>query len=396
MSWGERVNPSVDDSVGHAALSSLSPQQAPFRPLGAQAKKQALRRKLAWLDADERVVSDVLGLSAEIRGGKRPLLGIGRCLVPGHTGTATIARTRRGQFRHICDDNAAGGRLVLGPVDVYASAVAGRLIQLSAPALPRWRARALAEIGYHTLPPVRLAQLWHHSPDSARALWGGVELLLSVEEMIGDDPLRPFPFSYRFASDWCGGLPHSTTVDGRRWLVGAGFLTVHHSIPTTKPCATDYYVARRPREGDMRRLGRSEEGSASSSPHLGRVPGSVCSREDREGRGSGKDEQTEKLLQALGKLDHPHEGEDGLGTSQVIATEVEVPGLTSIGSRRLRSEPCPYPGHRASDWEGDGRRRICGVCHPPAAPSRSGPAAEPRRDATAADGIGDAAEEGSR
>ena len=28
--------------------------------------------------------------------------------------------------------------------------------------------------------------------------------------------------------------------------------------------------------------------------------------------------------------------------------------------------PCPFPGHRGSEWRGDGGRLICGVCHPPA------------------------------
>lgn len=30
------------------------------------------------------------------------------------------------------------------------------------------------------------------------------------------------------------------------------------------------------------------------------------------------------------------------------------------------AEPCPYPGHRDSDWRLPGGRFVCGVCHPPA------------------------------
>ena len=30
--------------------------------------------------------------------------------------------------------------------------------------------------------------------------------------------------------------------------------------------------------------------------------------------------------------------------------------------------PCPYLGHRSSDWLNDAGRWVCGICHPPLMP----------------------------
>jgi hypothetical protein len=63
-----------------------------------------------------------------------------------------------------------------------------------------------------------------------------------------------------------------------------------------------------------------------------------------------------------------------------VVTEVVVPGLIELGFRRRLPQACPYPSHRGSDWVGDGERRICGICHPPARlplPSSGGSPREP-------------------
>ncbi len=41
--------------------------------------------------------------------------------------------------------------------------------------------------------------------------------------------------------------------------------------------------------------------------------------------------------------------------------------LAALGGSNPDAPPCPYPGHRPSDWRRtDGGSVVCGVCHPPA------------------------------
>jgi hypothetical protein len=77
---------------------------------------------------------------------------------------------------------------------------------------------------------------------------------------------------------------------------------------------------------------------------------------------------------------------------EFVVTEVVVPGLIELGFSRLRSQPCPHPAHRESDWDGDGGRRVCGVCHPQATPPPSSAGAHGGAETSSGNGGPPAAE----
>ncbi len=58
---------------------------------------------------------------------------------------------------------------------------------------------------------------------------------------------------------------------------------------------------------------------------------------------------------------------NGEGEQAVLA---ELDRFGAAGVVEEAAPLCPYPAHRGNDWRGDGGRLVCGVCHPPAEPSR--------------------------
>jgi hypothetical protein len=224
-----RLNEHSKSSNPHRGVNALSLKSALYAEAPAHSQRPevarstggraALRKELAALDGDEQVAFSVIAAGADYRGETfEPRLGSHRCFLPGHAGMAEITRTKKGLVRYECDDNLAHGHIRIGPVDVYASCVAGRFLgSLNSPSLVRWRCRALGEVGYLTLVPVALLPLPAESPGSVCTVWKGVGLLRSVEATIGDDPSGPFAYTVSFASAWCG-LPSRTAADGIDWL----------------------------------------------------------------------------------------------------------------------------------------------------------------------------------
>jgi hypothetical protein len=205
----------------------------------------ALRRKLAQFDADDVVVTRVLAAAADFRGLPAPALDSrNRCLIPGHSGEAALVRRRNGFIRHICTDCPSDGYLALGPIDIYASARAGRLLRLKTPSLVRWRVHALHSIGHTRLEPWEMPTLPRRAPASARRVWSGIGLLLAVDALIGDAEPSYFPYSCSWAAAW-SALPRTTAYEGRQWLKDNGFLRVHHLDHNSRR-PTPYFVLARP------------------------------------------------------------------------------------------------------------------------------------------------------
>ena len=106
--------------------------------------------------------------------------------------------------------------------DVYASCKVGKPLQLKKGERAIWWLRALHEIGQVNPPILKGYELPQEAPESARKLYKGFIYLMELRQLYAAQDAAPF--SWSFASRWCGIRSAKYVQKAMRFLLERGFL----------------------------------------------------------------------------------------------------------------------------------------------------------------------------
>jgi len=144
-------------------------------------------------------VAQVLGIDPSATG---PHLGKAfKCILPGHKDEHPSASLYRADNGVVVYHDWHTDSFYLLP-EVFASQAYRRPVKLISPELATWHLRLLVETGFVQLAAVCLPPLPAGHSLALLRVYDGFRLLLGCKWLYS--PGEPTPFSWRFASAWCG------------------------------------------------------------------------------------------------------------------------------------------------------------------------------------------------
>ena len=177
---------------------------------------------LEELNQDKQVAFKIMGLCG------REVNRIGKafcCPIPGHNEHKPSAALYQEPGRPIVLNDfheLDTGRFTWPLVDVYASVIVGKPLQLRKGERAIWWLRALHEIGKVNPPILKQHELPREAKKPARKLYQGFIYLMKLRQLY--EAQDSAPFSWTFAGQWCGIKSSRQVQQGMRYLLEHGFL----------------------------------------------------------------------------------------------------------------------------------------------------------------------------
>lgn len=320
-------------TTGSRGPRGTSVADSPVRSLPLAANGPLDPGPLGPLDPRPRLELAPLVSALEARWAADPDTGSFVCPLPGHERTGRLGTPPDdpdGDVRLLC----CGGRWrSLGEVRAAeAYGIDGLRSNIEAAV---WLRRLAHEVGGFDLAPVYIPQLPPDAPLAARLARDGFALLIGLRW--ADLAPRPVAFSVRFCAAWCGLPSFRAAHEAISYLIESGVVREAGTVGR----------ARLFMPGRLLREVNGSNGGAPPDPPEWLPP---TSDEDEP--------DDDALVAALVEAFDAEEAEQRLSQASAPSRAWDGP------------PPCPYERHRAHDWLGDGGRRICGICHPPAGGAR--------------------------
>jgi hypothetical protein len=120
------------------------------------------------------------------------------------------------------DWHYATGDRTYNQADIFASRNYGQALQLHGPEMTAWQLRLLLASGVLLPFPVKAAALPMGVPKHIKRVYEGFLDLLRAKWL--HTPGDPTPFTWRFATAWCGMRSTGQVVYAMRWLIRNGYI----------------------------------------------------------------------------------------------------------------------------------------------------------------------------
>lgn len=159
----------------------------------------------AWCKENEFVIAVARKLGIDPKHATPSGIGTAfKCILPGHNDnhpSASLYRRDDGMIVYH-DWHMKSVKEWYYLAEVYASQAYNHCVELSSPGLATWQLRMLVDTGFIEPADVNLPPLPLESKQSVKCVYDGFKLLLGCKWLYS--PGDPTPFSWRFASAWCG------------------------------------------------------------------------------------------------------------------------------------------------------------------------------------------------